>query len=145
MKWELGPSKRRTGAAQGIDARMWRWKETLSCPWSYQNEHINVLEARALCLAIRWRSRQAQAHGTRFLHLIDSQVVMGATAKGRSSARRLHGILMRTAAVTLAANFRPVLAYVRTHQNPADRPSRRVRTTFKRERRAAGRLALASW
>jgi hypothetical protein len=72
---------------QSVDASQWSWAPVKSCPWHY-TEHINVPEARAYGLALRWRARNAQWHGQRFVHLLDSQVVLGAQAKGRSSSVR---------------------------------------------------------
>ena len=121
-----GPCRGQAGPPQHIDPRMWGWQSIISCRWKASPEHINVLECRALGLALRWRARAAKQLGKHFIHLVDSQVVLGATAKGRSSSFRLRHILMRNAAVQLGGFLRPVLGYCRSHTNPADRPSRRA-------------------
>eukprot|EP00974_Lingulodinium_polyedra_P054090 5201141-Lingulodinium_polyedra.AAC.1 len=54
---------------------------------------------------------------------------MGVNAKGRTSSRRLRPSLLRNAAYILGGSLYPVLAFTRTHRNPADRPSRRFSTT----------------
>ena len=62
---------------------------------------------------------------SRFLHLVDSQVVLGAVTKGRSSSRHLGRVVDRLNALILAANARKLLAFVWSVWNPADDPSRR--------------------
>ena len=91
--------------------------------WS-RAEHINVLEARAYCGALRWRGRNRKRHRTRFIHLLDSCVTIGVMSKGRSSSRRMTRPLRKAAATILAAELQPKLGFVRSHRNPADRPSR---------------------
>ena len=64
--------------------------------------------------------------GSRFVHLIDSQVCMGALNKFRSDSIRLNTIISRIAAITLATSSKVIYGYISTDQNPADNPSRRV-------------------
>ncbi len=101
---------------------------TLSAKWKHA-EHINALECRAVLLALRWRARQPLRHSGRFLHLVDSRVTMGAIGKGRSGSRSLRHVLRQVASTCLAANLVPVLGFTRSHTNPADKPSRRGRTS----------------
>jgi len=110
---------------RGIDAREWRWKDVVSTQWKLRGEHINVLECRALVLAMRWRFRNIENVGTKFLHLVDSQVTLGVAAKGRTSSWRLRRVLGKVNALLLAGFGTMGLGFVRTHLNPADRPSRR--------------------
>ena len=56
--------------------------------------------------------------------LIDSQVVLGVLAKGRSSSERLNSTLARLAAVLTAADVRLYAAWVKSAENPADGPPR---------------------
>ena len=113
---------------RSLDPLEWVWKVCISTPWKYSGEHINAYEVRAYVLALRWRSRDARNLGSRFLHLVDSQVLLGIAVKGRTSSLRLRGPLAQANAYILAANFQPVLGHVRSHTNPADRPSRRKAT-----------------
>lgn len=126
VKLLSGVLKHGGGAAQSIDAGQWLWKETMSVLWDILGEHINVLEARAYVLALRWRARTASEHGKRFLHLVDSMVTLGAMCKGRSSSRRMRRVVARASAIIMAAHFVPFLGHVRTDRNPADKPSRRA-------------------
>ena len=98
----------------------------MAVPWKDDGEHINVLETRAFLLAMRWRARNRDEHGKRFLHLVDSMVTMGAITKGRSSSLRLRRVVAKCNAVLLASHFYPCLGYVRSAENPADRPSRKA-------------------
>ena len=99
----------------GKTALGWRWKDP---------EHITILESRALFSSLRWRLRRGENQRTRFLHLVDSQAVLGAATKGRSSSRQLAAVLERLSALVLASGVVMFLAYVNTKTNPADRPSR---------------------
>ena len=121
----LGPTGCRTAARQSLDASFWKWKTIIAARWR-RAEHINVLEARAHLALVKWRARSQKQHCSRFLHLTDSAVVMAAMAKGRTSSRRLQGAVRQTAAYTLAAHVQPVIAHVRSHRNPADKPSRQL-------------------
>ena len=93
-------------------------------------ESINVLEARAILAALKWRANGGALNmvGSRFVHLIDSQVCMGALNKFRSNSDRLNTIISRIAALTLATSSKVIYGYISTDQNPADNPSRRVET-----------------
>ena len=84
-------------------------------------EHIKVLELRATFTAIKWRVERLHQLDVRFLHLVDSLVVLHSLTRGRSLRRTL----MRVNSYLLACGLFPRWGYVSTHQNPADRPSRR--------------------
>ena len=64
------------------------WKEIVSYPWQ-REEHINVLEFRALDTAVRWVLSHPCATGARVVSWCDSMVVMFAVRKGRTSAFKL--------------------------------------------------------
>src|SRR4051812_22284814 len=86
-------------------------------------EHINVLEARALSTAVRWVLSHPLSMGRRLLALSDSQVVIGAVNKGRSSSQQLLRCLRGVSALLLASGVRLVLQWVPSASNPADEPS----------------------
>ena len=108
-----------------IPSKLWRWKDVAGWRWTGDAEHINALELRAVKTAIVWRLKELEEGACRFLLLIDSLVVLHALSRGRSSSRRLRRTLCRIGALQLASGLVGVWAYVDTHQNPADRPSRR--------------------
>ena len=62
--------------------------------------------------------------GTRALHLLDSQVVLGAVTHGRTRSERLWLVLERLNATLLGGSISLVLGYVRSEHNPSDEPSR---------------------
>ena len=72
-----------------------QWKTAVATPWR-KPEHINLLELRAVELAIKRLLSSPASVNRRVLLLCDSQVVVGALSKGRSSShlllRRLRGI-----------------------------------------------------
>ena len=99
------------------------WFVVESSPAS-PNKHINVLELQALSKAIRVAAR-GSCH-SRQMFLVDSRVVLGAAAKGRSASRALNSILSRLIPVLLGSDFYPGFDFVPTRLNPSDAPSRRV-------------------
>ena len=99
------------------------WRTIARARWR-DAEHINVLECRALITGVRWVLSHPCALGARVLFLCDSQVVVGAVTKGRSSSQPLLRRLRALAALVLASGLRPTLRWIDTARNPADVPSR---------------------
>ena len=97
--------------------------------------HSGSLETTAVVLALRWLLRKASRHARRTLLLIDAQAVVGAVAKGRSSAPSIRRGVMRVAALLLAGDLQPYYGYIPSEENPADTPSRGVWRTWRRQRR----------
>lgn len=56
--------------------------------------------------------------------VLPGMVVLHSLTRGRSSSRKMRRTLMRLNSLLLVSGLSPVWAYVDTHQNPADRPSR---------------------
>ena len=88
--------------------------------------HINVLEGEAFVLFLRWLLRTKSHHSARVVVLLDSAVLLGAAAKGRSSSQ-LNRLLRKVAALTLAGSLQAHLIFVPSSENPADSPSRGMR------------------
>ena len=63
-----------------IDPSRWIWTVAHSWPFR-QEEHINVLELRAILHTLEWRARGANFHKIRFLHLADSQICLAVLAR----------------------------------------------------------------
>ncbi|CAK0793322.1 unnamed protein product, partial [Prorocentrum cordatum] len=121
------PYRPRGWPRTSLDPFVWKWRVVVSMAWPGRSStHINVRELQAAAAAIRWRARKVAQHGSRFLHLVDSQVVAAIVTKGRSSSRKLQPILKRWMAVVVAADMYPLIGYVVSEDNPADEPSRRV-------------------
>ena len=110
-----------------IPANLWKWRTVAGWSWTGSKEHINVLELRAVLTSLRWRIERCKSLHKKFVHLVDSQVVLHALSRGRSSSRKLRRTLLRANALLLATRTQVVWAYVHTAQNPADRPSRHPR------------------
>ena len=72
-----------------ICPRRWQWKVILKFPWKRSGAHINELELRALFTLLRSLARSSGNIGMRFAVHVDSSVVLGIAAKGRSSCARL--------------------------------------------------------
>ena len=112
-----------------------RWAEQ---PWqvavqsSFRSTcHVNLHEAVGLILA----GRTALSHGAngreaRQIILVDNTVVVGSATKGRSSSSGLNALLRRWAGFLLSQGWvTPILRYIPTDLNPADRPSRAYRAS----------------
>ena len=111
-------------APESIDPELWTWRTCISTAWRFEGEHINVLEVRAVGLALAWRLRNVKNIGSKFVHLVDSLVTLMCLMKGRTSSLRLNGAVCHCNALMVAGFIQPIFAYVRTALNPADRPSR---------------------
>ena len=107
-----------------IPARLWKWKVVAGWRWTGSPEHINSLEMRAVLTTLKWRVEFKQQTRRRFLHLVDSLVVLHSLARGRSSSRKLRAPLSRINALLLCSGTQALWGYVNTKDNPADRPSR---------------------
>jgi len=138
VTWLAERSAGKSTVPPGINANEWLWRDIISTRWVRSGEHINVLECRALVLALRWRFRQVVHIGTRCLHLVDSKVTLGVVAKGRTSSWRMRRVLGKVNALLMSAHGTIALGFVRTHLNPADRPSRREGRTSKDMSRRCG-------
>jgi hypothetical protein len=93
--------------------------------WSFtQSSHINLSELRALKGELRALALDPTRHRHRRIVLLDSRVVVGATAKGRSSSFKLNGLLRSCLGYTLGPRISLGLIWINTHINPADHPSR---------------------
>ena len=119
-----------------LPSKLWRWRDVVGWRWTGDPEHINALELRAVKTSLIWRIKELHEGPVRFVHLVDSLVVLHALSRGRSSSRKLRRTLARIGALLLASGSVGAWSYVDTHQNPADRPSRRpVRKTWVRRPR----------
>jgi hypothetical protein len=87
-------------------------------------EHINLREARALLMYLKWVLRSGARHGRRIVVLVDSLVVVGAVCKGRSGSYGLNRILRQIFMLCFAGGLTLQVVYVPSEHNPADYPSR---------------------
>jgi len=108
-----------------VPSKLWRWKVVCGWQWKHPHHHINVLEMNAILTCLKWRLGRKRQHQCRLIHLTDSLVCLHALSRGRSSSRKLRSVLSKINSLLLASDVHPVWGYVATHQNPADRPSRR--------------------
>ena len=115
-----------------IPSALWKWKDIAGWSWKGQAEHINCLEMRAVLATLKWWTQKKKVRSCRMLHLVDSLVVLHALSRGRTSSRKLRRTLMRINGLILSYDLHPVWGYVHTSQNPADRPSRRVKFVRKK-------------
>ena len=117
-----------------VPSKLWKWKVVTGWKWTGQPEHINSLELRAVLTTVRWRVEHCRQVGCRFLHLVDSLVVLHSLSRGRSSSKKLRRSLSKVNALLLASCTQALWGYVHTDQNPADKPSRwgrKVKTKFR--------------
>ena len=110
-----------------IPSKLWKWREVTGWAWKGTQEHISQLELRAVLTTIKYLVVKRKLYNCRMVHLTDSLLVLHALSRGRSSSCKFKRTLMRISALLLVAHLHPVWTYVHTSQNPADRPSRRIR------------------
>ena len=100
------------------------WKVDVA--WNFSKPgHINLLEEASLL-----RLAQRCAHlgcPTRITAMVDSNVVRGATSKGRSSSLGLSSVLRRFNAVCVSAALYFHIPFVPTRHNTSDDPTRLVK------------------
>lgn len=99
-----------------------RWTETQTLPFKTK-EHINLLELEMVHQELKDIIRQGKQE-LRQVNLCDSRVVVGAYAKGRSSARAINRRLRSCLALSLGGGIHLINVWVPTDKNPADYPSR---------------------
>ena len=90
---------------------------------SYKSKvHINVAELQAF---LREEARAGQRKpNSRFIFALDSQVAIGAVAKGRSASYKLNELLCRSIPGVLGSQSQSVPVYFPSACNPADDPTR---------------------
>lgn len=104
------------------DALSWR----LTCYFSLGVKgHINIKEAKPRRTLIRHLSKRANCHNKRHLLIMDSLVVLSASAKGRSSSTHLRSVVASTIPDLLTCGIYLGGLHVSSPQNPLDDPSRR--------------------
>jgi hypothetical protein len=86
--------------------------------------HSGEMEATGVTLMLRWITRSVERHNRRCCLLVDAQAVLGALAKGRSSAGTLQYNVRRVGALCVATNILARYVYIPSESNPADAPSR---------------------
>ena len=101
-----------------------RWQTLIQYRFKKHN-HINVNEEIAYRSLIKHMAKVAPS--SRFCVLLDSQVVQGCNAKGRSSSQHLNCYLGSVIPYLLGANLYPSGIHIPSKHNPADDPSRGVR------------------
>ena len=115
--------ERYRGPRRNLDLALGDFRVVLSVQVA-SPQSINLEEARALIVYVRWILRTGQHFGKRLVVLLDSSVVIGAVTKGRSSSIPLNRLVRRLAALTFAGGLSLFLVFVPSAHNPADWPSR---------------------
>ncbi|CAK0875323.1 unnamed protein product [Prorocentrum cordatum] len=105
--------------------------------WRWQDERINLKEARVALMGLRRHCRSVRLLGSKLLTLSDIQLAVGAFEKGRSSAG-LRALCRRAAAYRLRGQIAWRLRYIETDRNPSDFDSRQWGT-----KRTTGQPTLA--
>ena len=117
--------KSRLGKAHHLDLPLGSFVQVFSIRKRH-SAHINILETEAFVLLLRWILRSRKRHCARVVVLVDSMVLQGAAAKGRSSSV-LNKLLRKAAALEMAGDLLVHLVLVPSQENPSDDPSRGVR------------------
>ena len=97
------------------------WKTLLQYKFKRSN-HININEELSYRSLLKHVGKTAP--GSRFGVLLDSRVVIGCNAKGRSSSQKLNFYMSTALPYIAGCNLYPNLFHVGTHDNASDDPSR---------------------
>ena len=87
-------------------------------------ESVHIKEARAVVWGAKHLSRDAKAHGKRYVFLCDNMSVVLAFEKGRCSDPSLLSLCRRLAALSLACRLTFRLRWIPSEGNPSDKASR---------------------
>jgi len=134
------PERCRLGDRVRVPLRKAAFRHVISARAKH-NAHAGTLEAEGVALALRWILRSTARHCRRTLLLVDAKAVLGALARGRSSAPSLRRAVTRVGALCLGGDLLLHLVYVPSEDNPADAPSRGRR----QQRRFVATPVPASW
>ena len=115
--------KPRIGTCHRLNMGKKSFKTVISCAKRFE-AHSGSLEATGVVLLARWLSRLPRQHHKRHAVLVDARAVVGAAARGRTSAPSFSREIRRMAAYTLACDMLMKYVYVPSESNPADAPSR---------------------
>lgn len=108
-------------AWMGQLARSLKWKKLLQYEFKRRN-HINVNEHLSYRSLMKHLSK-TEPH-SRFCTLLDSRVIIGCNAKGRSSSKQLNFYLGSTLPYIIGGDLYPFLLHVGTGDNASDDISR---------------------
>jgi hypothetical protein len=101
-----------------------RWSTVIAHRWT-DDEHINVLEVRAVLAGVRWAlSQPGVVAAGRLLVLSDSSAAVGSLRKGRTSSYEMLRPLRSLHALLLASGLALRVLWVPSAINPADGASR---------------------
>ena len=117
------PEKDRIGTPHRLHLNKARFSTVLSLRCRFPAPP-GALEAGGLVLLLRWLCRSTRKHSHRVIVLVDAKAVIGAAAKGRTSAPSFKMQVRKLAALTVAGDFLIRYIYIPSEDNPADAPSR---------------------
>ena len=100
------------------------WRTVVAYNFKFEESRIVILEAQALLTGLRWLVSNPAHFGRRIIFFLDSQSLLGAVVKGRSSSRRLNRLCRKMAAFFLVTQIKPAYIWIPSEFNPADEPSR---------------------
>jgi hypothetical protein len=116
-------SKSRIGSPHVLHVRQSAFETLISTRCRHLG-HPGLLEAHAVRMAIDWFSPSSWKHGRRLVLLVDAKSILGAVAKGRTSAGTIRRQVAKITALCLASDTTWHLLYIPSEHNPADAPSR---------------------
>ena len=125
-----GPEKSRLGVPHRLGVSKKDFRTILSSPAKWK-AHSSTLEGHALLLTLKWLARSRSKHHRKVVVLVDAKAVLGAAAKGRTSAPGLRSVVRSIGAHTLACDLLVRLVYIPSEDNPADAPSRGKHRLFR--------------
>ena len=110
---------------QSIEESWWNWDHVFQVKWQVQ-QHINVLELRAIMLAVKYHILNLKKSHARIFHITDSYICMSVVSKGRSGSRQFNKVLRQLNAYLLGFGIYIIIAPVESSENPTDNVSREM-------------------
>jgi hypothetical protein len=122
---EIGSTKDRVGAPHVLLVLQSQLHTVISARTKFGG-HPGLLEAHGVRLGLEWLARSPRKFGHRIAMPIDAKAILGAVAKGRTSAGSIRQQICRISALLLATDVSLHPVYVPSEHNPADAPSRGI-------------------
>ena len=137
------PEVPRQGRALRLSMHKSSFRQVI-CSKAQWQAHSSVLEGHGVLLGVKWCARSPTKHHKRLAFLVDARAIIGAAAKGRTSARAIRGVIRSLGSHCLAADLLLRCCYIPSESNPADDPSRGVRRKCATTVRHKGKVTRAS-
>ena len=117
------PEKLRLGSPHRLNLSKRAFRDVISAKKT-RDAHPGSRDASGSLLLLKCITRSSKNFSCRIPVLVDAQAVLGAAAKGRTSAGPISLDMERIAVVIFSSDILPSYVYIPSEDNPADAPPR---------------------